>query len=114
MVQADNGYMTSMYVLVVSAVESDHVRMVRAAWESNQVRYAFMGTAGILYYADTTQAGRRHMRQMYVSLVSAVDNDHVTIITAEGESNKVNHVVMGAAGMLYNANMVQAGHRYMP
>ena len=40
-----------------------------------------------------------------------MDNDHGIMVTAANESTMVKYVFTGAAAMLYNADMVQAGSR---
>ena len=109
MIQAGGSYMTLIHAFLVSAVEIHHVRVVAAAVERNRVQYVFIGAAGIQLNADVVQAGRRYMTFIHVFLVSAVGIHHVGVVMAVVDSNNVQLVFMGAAGMIVNVDVVQAG-----
>ena len=109
MVQAGGSYMTLIHAFLVSAVEIHHVRMVMAAVERNRVQYVFIGAAGKQLNADVVQAGRRYMTFIHAFLVSAMEIYHMRVVTAVVESNNVQLVFMGAARMIVNVDMVQAG-----
>ena len=89
------------------------MRVVAAAVERNRVQYVFIGAAGIQLNADVVQAGRRYMTFIYAFLVLAVEIHHVGVVTAVVESNNVQLVFMGAAGMRVNVDVVQARGGFM-
>ena len=72
-----------------------------------------MGAAGLLFNAKVVQAGSMYMIFMYAFLVSAMDIYHVWVVMAAVKSNNVQHVSIGAAGIPFNAKVVQAGNRSM-
>ena len=57
-----------------------------------------MGAAGMMVNVDMVQAGRGCMTFMHAFLVSAVEINHVRVVTAAMTSNQVKHASMGAAG----------------